>query len=145
MLRTKRSGERSVTAGSSVSMTMAAGGSTVTMFAQQLIEARNVHGVGAPGHWTLGTAGLNWVFDAASLWAFIAALGHYVNPIELFVAYGVGNVLAAIPITPPWPSGKPVIEPGMKLCTSAAKALVRIARPATRRRRARERIPWRER
>jgi hypothetical protein len=40
------------------------GGCTTTLFAQQLIEAQNVHGVGAPGHWTLGTAGPNWVYDA---------------------------------------------------------------------------------
>jgi hypothetical protein len=38
-------------------------GSTTTSFAQQLIEAQNVHGVGAPGHWTLGANGLNWVYD----------------------------------------------------------------------------------
>ena len=42
----------------------------------------------------------NWLFDAASLWAFVAAFGHYISPIDLFVAYGVGNVIAAIPITP---------------------------------------------
>jgi uncharacterized protein (TIRG00374 family) len=45
-------------------------------------------------------AAANWVFDAASLWAFVAAFGTYMNPIYLFVAYGVGNVLAAIPLTP---------------------------------------------
>jgi uncharacterized protein (TIRG00374 family) len=42
----------------------------------------------------------NWLLDAAALWAFLAALGRYVNPIELFAAYGIANVLAAIPITP---------------------------------------------
>ena len=45
-------------------------------------------------------AALNWLLDAASLWAFVAAFGYYVNPFELFVAYGVANVLAVIPITP---------------------------------------------
>jgi len=45
-------------------------------------------------------AALNWLLDAASLWTFLAALDRYVNPVLLFVAYGVGNVLAAIPITP---------------------------------------------
>jgi uncharacterized protein (TIRG00374 family) len=45
-------------------------------------------------------AALNWLFDAACLWAFLAAFHRYVNPIELFAAYGIGNVLAAIPITP---------------------------------------------
>ncbi|MGA9077996.1 MAG: lysylphosphatidylglycerol synthase transmembrane domain-containing protein, partial [Acidimicrobiales bacterium] len=42
----------------------------------------------------------NWLLDAAALWSFLAALGRYVNPIELFAAYGIANVLAAIPITP---------------------------------------------
>lgn len=45
-------------------------------------------------------ATVNWLLDAASLWAFLAALGRYVNPIELFAAYGIANVLAVIPITP---------------------------------------------
>lgn len=38
-------------------------GSLTTMFAQQLIEAQNVHGAGAPGHWALGATGLTWVYD----------------------------------------------------------------------------------
>jgi uncharacterized protein (TIRG00374 family) len=45
-------------------------------------------------------AGLNWLLDAASLWSFLAALGRIVDPFELFAAYGIANVLAAIPITP---------------------------------------------
>jgi uncharacterized protein (TIRG00374 family) len=45
-------------------------------------------------------ATLNWLLDAASLWSFLAALGKYVNPVELFAAYGIANVLAVIPITP---------------------------------------------
>lgn len=45
-------------------------------------------------------AAANWLLDAASLWAFVAAFGNYMNPVYLFVAYGVGNVLAAIPLTP---------------------------------------------
>ena len=52
-------------------------------------------------------AGLNWLLDAASLWAFVAAFGHFVDPIELFAAYGIANVLGAIPITP---GGLGVIE-----------------------------------
>ncbi|HUZ21036.1 MAG TPA: lysylphosphatidylglycerol synthase transmembrane domain-containing protein [Acidimicrobiales bacterium] len=43
---------------------------------------------------------LNWLLDAASLLAFIGALGRFVNPIELFAAYGIANVLAVLPITP---------------------------------------------
>lgn len=38
-------------------------GNTVYL-AQTLIEMKNAHGVGAPGHWTLGTAGLVWTYDA---------------------------------------------------------------------------------
>ena len=45
-------------------------------------------------------AAANWLLDAASLWAFVAAYGHVSRPIDLFVAYGVANVLAAVPLTP---------------------------------------------
>lgn len=48
----------------------------------------------------LGWAILNWLFDAASLWVFVGAFGHLVNPDGLLVAYGLANVLAVIPITP---------------------------------------------
>ena len=60
-------------------------------------------------------AALNWLLDAASLWSFVAALGHFVDPFELFAAYGIANVLGAIPITP---GGLGVIE------ASAATLLV---------------------
>ncbi|HLI01831.1 MAG TPA: YbhN family protein [Acidimicrobiales bacterium] len=42
----------------------------------------------------------NWLFDAASLWVFVGAFGHWANIDGLLVAYGLANVLAAIPITP---------------------------------------------
>lgn len=45
-------------------------------------------------------AALNWLLDAASLMAFLAAFHQLVNPFELFAAYGIANVLAVIPITP---------------------------------------------
>ncbi|MGH8920825.1 MAG: lysylphosphatidylglycerol synthase transmembrane domain-containing protein, partial [Actinomycetes bacterium] len=45
-------------------------------------------------------ASLNWLLDAASLWVFVGAFGHWVNPDGLLVAYGLANVLAAIPLTP---------------------------------------------
>lgn len=45
-------------------------------------------------------AALNWLLDAASLWAFVAAFGHYVDPFELFAAYGIANVIGSIPVTP---------------------------------------------
>jgi uncharacterized protein (TIRG00374 family) len=45
-------------------------------------------------------AALNWLLDAACLWVFLLAFGHVVSPINLLVAYGLANILAAIPITP---------------------------------------------
>ncbi len=48
----------------------------------------------------VGWATLNWVLDALSLWVFLRAYGHSLPPDALFVAFGLANVLAAIPITP---------------------------------------------
>ncbi|HEU5392243.1 MAG TPA: flippase-like domain-containing protein, partial [Streptosporangiaceae bacterium] len=45
-------------------------------------------------------ASLNWLLDAASLWCFVAAFGHFANPVELFAAYGIANVAGALPVTP---------------------------------------------
>src|SRR3954468_370594 len=45
-------------------------------------------------------AGANGLLDAGSLWLFVAAFGERVPADALFVAYGLANVLAAIPITP---------------------------------------------
>ena len=42
----------------------------------------------------------NWLFDAASLFVFVGAFGHWVDPVALLVAYGVGNIVAALPLTP---------------------------------------------
>lgn len=60
-------------------------------------------------------AALNWLLDAAALWAFLAAFGAPVDPIKLFAAYGIANVLGALPIVP---GGLGVIE------ASAASLLV---------------------
>jgi len=57
--------------------------------------------------WAFTWAGLNWLFDAACLWVFIWAFGHVISPIDLLVAYGLANVLAAIPVTP---AGLGIIE-----------------------------------
>jgi uncharacterized protein (TIRG00374 family) len=48
----------------------------------------------------IGWAAANWLFDAGCLWIFLAAFGTVVDPVSLLVAYGLANVLAAIPITP---------------------------------------------
>ena len=50
--------------------------------------------------WSLVWAALNWLLDAASLWCFVAAFGNFVNPAELFAAYGIANVLGVLPVTP---------------------------------------------
>jgi uncharacterized protein (TIRG00374 family) len=42
----------------------------------------------------------NWLLDAASLWVFVAAFGYRLPLDGLIVAFGLANVLAAIPITP---------------------------------------------
>jgi hypothetical protein len=56
---------------------------------------------------SLRWATANWLLDAASLWCFLAALGHYPDPVVLFAAFGIANVAAALPLTP---SGLGVIE-----------------------------------
>ena len=58
--------------------------------------------------WTAFTwASLNWLLDAACLWVFIWAFGTVISPVDLLVAYGLANVLAAIPVTP---AGLGVVE-----------------------------------
>jgi len=52
-------------------------------------------------------AAANWLLDAGSLWVFVAAFGYRVSIVALLVAFGLANVLAAIPITP---GGLGVIE-----------------------------------
>jgi uncharacterized protein (TIRG00374 family) len=49
---------------------------------------------------SLTWASLNWLLDAASLWCFVAAFGRFINPVELFAAYGIANVAGALPVTP---------------------------------------------
>lgn len=45
-------------------------------------------------------AAANWLLDAASLGVFLYAFGTTVNPVNLIVAYGLAQVLAALPLTP---------------------------------------------
>jgi uncharacterized protein (TIRG00374 family) len=49
---------------------------------------------------SLTWASLNWLLDAASLWCFVAAFGRLLNPVELFAAYGIANIVGALPVTP---------------------------------------------
>lgn len=48
----------------------------------------------------LAWAAANWLLDAAVLGVFLAAFGHRTGIPGLLVAYGLANVLAAIPLTP---------------------------------------------
>jgi uncharacterized protein (TIRG00374 family) len=48
----------------------------------------------------VGWAAGNWLLDAASLYVFVGAFGHWVNPDGLLVAYGLAYILAAVPLTP---------------------------------------------
>jgi len=43
---------------------------------------------------------LNWTLDAASLWVFVRAFGESIDLDALLVAFGLANLLAAIPLTP---------------------------------------------
>lgn len=45
-------------------------------------------------------AAANWILDAVSLWVFLRAFGASVPIDGLLVAFGLANVLAAIPVTP---------------------------------------------
>jgi putative heme transporter len=45
-------------------------------------------------------AALNWLLDAGALWVFVRAFGASIDPDALIVAFGIANVLAAVPITP---------------------------------------------
>jgi uncharacterized protein (TIRG00374 family) len=71
---------------------------------QALVEAANsLRALGRDRHtlvMSLTWASLNWLLDAASLWCFVAAFGKFVNPVELFAAYGIANVAGALPLTP---------------------------------------------
>jgi uncharacterized protein (TIRG00374 family) len=55
----------------------------------------------------IGWAAANWLLDAASLWVFVGAFGHWVGFDDLLVAFCLANVLAVLPITP---SGLGVVE-----------------------------------
>jgi uncharacterized protein (TIRG00374 family) len=41
-----------------------------------------------------------WLLDAASLWVFVAAYGHYTRVDGLIIAFCLANIAATIPITP---------------------------------------------
>ncbi len=61
---------------------------------EQLISDRQL--LGRVATW----AALNWLFDAAALWIFLRAFSISMSIDALIIAFGIANVLAAIPITP---------------------------------------------
>jgi uncharacterized protein (TIRG00374 family) len=72
-------------------------------------------------------ATLNWLLDAASLWVFLQAYGATLSVDALLIAFGLANVLAAIPILP---GGLGVVE-GSYLATLTAFGVPRrVAVPA---------------
>jgi uncharacterized membrane protein YbhN (UPF0104 family) len=65
----------------------------VTDVSRQLDELlSDRRALGSSALWAAG----NWIFDAASLWAFLAAYGHRINPVTLLVAYGIANLLGRL-------------------------------------------------
>jgi uncharacterized membrane protein YbhN (UPF0104 family) len=48
----------------------------------------------------LGCAALNWLLDASVLWVMVAATGHHLALGPLLAVYGLGNLLAIVPLTP---------------------------------------------
>lgn len=52
-------------------------------------------------------AAANWLLDAAALWIMLSAFGHRPGVVGLLVAYGLANVMAAVPVSP---GGLGVIE-----------------------------------
>ena len=69
----------------------------------------------------------NWLLDAASLWVFLRAFGESLSPEALLVAFGLANVLAAIPILP---GGLGVVEGAYTAALTGFGVPARVAVPA---------------
>jgi uncharacterized protein (TIRG00374 family) len=50
--------------------------------------------------WDFLFAAANWLLDAAALWVLLAAFGHNLGIGPLLTVYGVGSILAMLPLTP---------------------------------------------
>jgi uncharacterized protein (TIRG00374 family) len=50
--------------------------------------------------WSLIFAAANWLLDAAALWVLFAAFGHVLGLGAILTVYGLGSILAALPLTP---------------------------------------------
>jgi putative heme transporter len=69
----------------------------------------------------------NWLLDAASLWVFLRAFGESLSPEALLVAFGLANVLAAVPILP---GGLGVVEGAYTAALTGFGVPARVAVPA---------------
>ncbi len=58
--------------------------------------ARNRRRLARAGMFAIG----NWLFDAASLWMMLAAFGQPIEVGPLLATYGVGSLIAMLPLTP---------------------------------------------
>ena len=72
----------------------------VQLFVRLSVRVRSLASQRSVLAWAVVWAAVNWLLDAASLFVFVGAFGHWVNPDGLLVAYGLANVLAALPLTP---------------------------------------------
>jgi uncharacterized protein (TIRG00374 family) len=76
-------------------------GATLRRFFEEVAtRLREVGGNRTVLIWAIVWSTANWLLDAGSLAVFVGAFGHWVDPDGILVAYGLANVLAAIPITP---------------------------------------------
>ncbi len=85
---------------------------------EQLLSDRRL--LGRVAFW----AALNWLFDAAALWIFLRAFNVTMDVDALIIAFGIANVLAAIPITP---GGLGYVDGGYVAMLSGFGASVRRA------------------
>jgi uncharacterized protein (TIRG00374 family) len=72
-------------------------------------------------------AAANWLLDAASLWVFLRAYGESLSPEALLVAFGLANVLAAVPILP---GGLGIVEGAYTAAFAGFGVPARVAVPA---------------
>ncbi|ALE05634.1 hypothetical protein AL755_09325 [Arthrobacter sp. ERGS1:01] len=71
--------------------------SFLRMMVSQILQlAKNPRRLGTD----LLLAAANWLLDAASLWVLLAAFGHHLGVGPLLTVYGVGSILAMLPLTP---------------------------------------------
>jgi putative heme transporter len=57
-----------------------------------------------------GWSSLNWLSDAAAMWVLFLGFGHWVHPGVLLVAFGVAQVITALPVSP---GGLGLVEAGL--------------------------------